>query len=112
MEPRALIKHIASATMVIGRDSGPIQIAQAVNTPFISIMSSVRGDLRYIKSKKCITLNSVCPINEDGCYHRNWYRNDCPIPVNGVAPCGIIGTPEITHAIDTLLSSKIDQNEN
>lgn len=104
LEPRALMKLIAGAMMLIGRDSGPIQIAQAVNTPFISLMSSVRGDLRYIRSNKNITINSACPIQEDGCYHKNWYHKDCPVPVNGVAPCGIVGTTEITNAIDTLLS--------
>jgi predicted SAM-dependent methyltransferase len=112
MEPRALIKLIASAMMLIGRDSGAVQIAQAVNTPFIGFMSSVKGHLRYVNSNNNITLNNPCPINEDGCYHKNWYHKDCPIPNAGVAPCGIIDTPKIIKSIDSLLNIKINNYEN
>ena len=101
--PRDFIKVIAGASIVVGRDSGPIQLAQALGTPYVTVMSAVLPHTRYIPSDKARMLSSSCPIQEQGCYHRFWYFRDCPVPIDGVAPCGIIPKEIMLRAIDEVL---------
>jgi hypothetical protein len=97
MEPRDLLVHIASSVAVIGRDSAPTQLAQALGVPFIAMMSSVNPEKRYLPSLG-ITLVNECPINDKFCYHKRWSVTDCPIE-GDIAPCGIYKLEDIINAL-------------
>lgn len=86
IDPNLFVSLIKDATCVVGRDSAPMHFAQAYNTPFISIMSSVKGSLRY---KNGICIKNICPYNTENCYHTNWDRGICPT-TDDIPPCGII----------------------
>lgn len=94
IDPNLFIFYIKNATCVIGRDSAPMHFAQAYNTPFISIMSSVKGDLRY---KHGVCLSNVCPYGTPHCYHVNWDKGSCPTE-SYIPPCGIIDEATILES--------------
>lgn len=98
LDPNLFVSIIKNATCVVGRDSAPMHFAQAYNTPFVSIMSSVKGSLRY---KNGVCLANICPFGTQDCYHVHWDRGTCPTK-NYIPPCGIIGEDVILDSFKKL----------
>jgi heptosyltransferase-1 len=74
-----LVHTVAAADLLIGIDSGPIHIAAAVNTPFVSLFGPVNPALRLSKGNLPEAL--VHQLDCSFCHHRRprgHWRTGCP----------------------------------
>ena len=65
-----LMYMISSASLVIGIDSSPTQIAVALSTPAVIFFGSVNPELRYVSFENIEVIHTSCPTKRERyCYH-------------------------------------------
>lgn len=101
-----LMFALKGCDLFIGIDSGPLQIAVALDVPAIGMFGSVNPSLRYYPSEKLITLHTDCPSGKDRyCYHESRGKevgNECEHNKE-IPPCTFMNEWAIIQAANKLL---------
>ncbi len=89
---------IAGADLFIGCDSGPSQVAVALEVPAVIFFGSVNPAFRYTDLSNIKVIQNPCPIAKDGCYHSVISVKGVDCEVDKKQP------PCISHDTDDVLS--------
>ena len=111
---RDLIALIGNALFFIGLDSGPANIAVALNIPELVFFGSVNPMFRRIPQKfNGIVMQKYCELS--GCYHRidfNRKTKSCLLIHEIETPkCSIFTNDEVVFQIDILLNNLLGNTE-
>jgi hypothetical protein len=96
--------NIERACIVISRDCGTAQYAQAVGKPLLVFAAAVNPQLRYPYDERTVSVYATCPIGRQFCYHTDWYKTKCPVIDGTVPPCGVISNELLLNGLDELLA--------
>lgn len=97
---------LSGASLMIGIDSGPTNMAVALGVKSIIFFGSVTPSYIYADLSNIIALQSACPISTPGCWHsvQGGTRGvECAVHDVEVPPCTVISTDRVLEAINKML---------
>ncbi len=93
---------IAGAKIMVGIDSGPSNIAVALNIPSVIFFGSVNPQYIYADLSRVIPIQEDCPINTPGCWSNtpgSMRGTPCAVENADIPPCCLVSTHKLIKGI-------------